>query len=885
MNRKRTLSGGSSRSDSFSERSSSPENRKKVSIVTPERGLSVREKRKEAKLVRLLTSRRDRHSDESDTGYSPVKRRLNFDPTPEYQMLLSIEAEPEFLSFMPSHMQYGLSEKTYFGSDFCFLKIVLGDCQAGLDRFEKWSKWNSDTINVKIEKNAPVSEYVRSVMWCLVRADKESLKRMVLLSDRQALLRALQRPFGKLKRTLLHAVAMHALADELVEILRFLPSIEPSVSAVSDKFGLAPLHYLCLNSNLESANTLSQLSRIGGGHPTISVPSMGALAVHMLLLSRHDPEKMNDSQYFQALAFLGPHPSVRAFSEQRTPLMTAITSGSLRAVETLLALSDGAKCMDRDGQTCVFIACATGRADICDLVLTRTPERLKMQRCNAQGSSPMHAAAAGGSPGHAACIAVLVEKISSNEIAANLKDDNKWPPLMYALFAGQEATIKACIAADREIEDPAWGRFPQFLFTLQVCARDQKLTKLLLPKLFSVPECFDYINEFLSGDISRLAGPLSVMLETPLGTRMLSIENKLKFLQYRCLDHTRTTGLKACIDILVACEPSSDRDWLLNLYSTKANHKQGQQIACTFANLPADGVSYTGGSGPTREFFSIASRIICESLFVSNSENTQMLPSNNPGDKDLCETAGWIVGASLISNSTMNLSKISNLLWRFLLEGDIGYKPDVADLFSWDAQVSRSLQYILNCEALDENTEMLLEGKERAVFVSAQVGERILTCNFQHFRNGFFSAVPEDWIVDFFDANELAVVFGKNELIDTTQWKQNTKYWGYTEEDLQIKWFWEVVEELSPDERSLLLIFATGMATVPIGGFANLSSIHGDRIPFTISRVTASDWESPLPTAATCFNMLRLPVYPSKGGLRDKLLAAIRFGSAGFTFH
>ncbi|KNC71712.1 hypothetical protein SARC_15749, partial [Sphaeroforma arctica JP610] len=34
-----------------------------------------------------------------------------------------------------------------------------------------------------------------------------------------------------------------------------------------------------------------------------------------------------------------------------------------------------------------------------------------------------------------------------------------------------------------------------------------------------------------------------------------------------------------------------------------------------------------------------------------------------------------------------------------------------------------------------------------------------------------------------------------------------------------VEWFWAVVEELSQEEKSLLLMFATGSPTTPAGGF------------------------------------------------------------------
>jgi hypothetical protein len=39
-----------------------------------------------------------------------------------------------------------------------------------------------------------------------------------------------------------------------------------------------------------------------------------------------------------------------------------------------------------------------------------------------------------------------------------------------------------------------------------------------------------------------------------------------------------------------------------------------------------------------------------------------------------------------------------------------------------------------------------------------------------------------------------------------------------------------------------------------------------------------------LPSAGTCFHLLKLPAYPSYEVLEAKLLVAVRYGSEGFAF-
>ena len=113
-----------------------------------------------------------------------------------------------------------------------------------------------------------------------------------------------------------------------------------------------------------------------------------------------------------------------------------------------------------------------------------------------------------------------------------------------------------------------------------------------------------------------------------------------------------------------------------------------------------------------------------------------------------------------------------------------------------------------------------------------------------------------------------------------------------------ITWFWQVVSEMTSVQRSLLLRFVTACSSPPLMGFAELTP------PFTIRLVDlntdsktqsrqnssrglfsrlfgGSATEGQLPTSATCFNMLKLPVYSSKRALAAKLLMAIE-AKAGF---
>ena len=83
---------------------------------------------------------------------------------------------------------------------------------------------------------------------------------------------------------------------------------------------------------------------------------------------------------------------------------------------------------------------------------------------------------------------------------------------------------------------------------------------------------------------------------------------------------------------------------------------------------------------------------------------------------------------------------------------------------------------------------------------------------------------------------------------------------------------------MTPEERGQLLFFCTGSARAPATGFANLMGYSGQQQRFTIQRDDRGT-ERP-PTAATCFNTLKLPPYASAETLAAKL--RLTFWAEGF---
>jgi hypothetical protein len=133
------------------------------------------------------------------------------------------------------------------------------------------------------------------------------------------------------------------------------------------------------------------------------------------------------------------------------------------------------------------------------------------------------------------------------------------------------------------------------------------------------------------------------------------------------------------------------------------------------------------------------------------------------------------------------------------------------------------------------------------------------------------------------EVNEL--LGGGAEGIDVEDMQRNCLYkGGYSKNSSTVRMFWRVVGGMTADERRELLKFITGSRRTPLGGFAHLEP------PLVIYKVDCDaslfaclgghDVER-LPTASTCFSMLKLPNYRRLSTLKSKLLYAIT-SKAGF---
>ncbi|KAM6323937.1 E3 ubiquitin-protein ligase HACE1 isoform 4-T4 [Aegotheles albertisi] len=315
------------------------------------------------------------------------------------------------------------------------------------------------------------------------------------------------------------------------------------------------------------------------------------------------------------------------------------------------------------------------------------------------------------------------------------------------------------------------------------------------------------------------------------------------------------------------------------------------------------------GQGVVREWFDILSSEIVNpdyALFTQSADGTTFQPNSNssvnPDHLNYFRFAGQILGLALNHRQLVNIY-FTRSFYKHILGIPVNYQ----DVASIDPEYAKNLQWILDNDISDLGLELtfsvetdvfgameevplkpggasiLVMQENKAEYVQLVTELRMTRAiqpQINAFLQGFHMFIPPS-LIQLFDEYELELLLSGMPEIDVNDWLKNTEYTsGYERGDQVIQWFWDVVEELTQEERVLLLQFVTGSSRVPHGGFAHIMGGSGLQ-NFTIAAVPYT--ANLLPTSSTCINMLKLPEYPSKEILKDRLLVALHCGSYGYT--
>ncbi len=112
-----------------------------------------------------------------------------------------------------------------------------------------------------------------------------------------------------------------------------------------------------------------------------------------------------------------------------------------------------------------------------------------------------------------------------------------------------------------------------------------------------------------------------------------------------------------------------------------------------------------------------------------------------------------------------------------------------------------------------------------------------------HLRKGFYDAIPPE-LICVFNFCELELLLNGLDELDVNEWRRSTTYYGDFKRDNEdhpvIRWFWETVEDMNPEERTNLLQFCTGSSRPPPLGFKTLTSNDGLFCRFSIHSIPKS---------------------------------------------
>jgi ubiquitin-protein ligase E3 C len=299
-------------------------------------------------------------------------------------------------------------------------------------------------------------------------------------------------------------------------------------------------------------------------------------------------------------------------------------------------------------------------------------------------------------------------------------------------------------------------------------------------------------------------------------------------------------------------------------------------------------------------------------------ENDDLKASLKEALKKL-EFLGRLVGKCLYEGILIDATFAGFFLMRWRTAGDKDYKCTINDLRDVDEDLYKGLINLKNATddvsdwglywTIDDEiwfgddqerfrtTRKLMPGgdsvevtnENRLAFIAATVQHRLVTqpaVEMRAFVTGLQAIIDPSWLSMFNQAELQRLVGGDSKEIDLEDLKQNTAYSGlYVVGDdgalhPTIETFWRVMEGFTDAQRRDVIKFVTSTPRAPLLGFGQLNP----RFAIRDSGVPASAAEEDmmrLPSASTCINLLKLPMYKTEETMRQKLLQAINSG-AGF---
>ena len=310
-------------------------------------------------------------------------------------------------------------------------------------------------------------------------------------------------------------------------------------------------------------------------------------------------------------------------------------------------------------------------------------------------------------------------------------------------------------------------------------------------------------------------------------------------------------------------------------------------------------------------------------LFLMSSEN-QLYPSPSSvlteNHLELLEFTGKMLGKALYEGIVVDCPFAGFFLSHVIGEQQTALYSSIDQLPSLDPELYKNLTYIKHYDGKVEDLGLTFSYDEERLgeLVSHELrpgGKMLPVTNdnriiyihlMAHFKmhtqirdqtrafvKGFRSIINPEWLAMFSIPELQRIISGDNVEIDLKDLRKHTQYYGgFHDNHRVVSWLWDILEkDLTAKEHSLFLKFVTSCSKPPLLGFAHLEppfSIRcvevgddedtGDTVGSVVRGFLAVGRRDPvhrLPTASTCFNLLKLPNYQKKATLRNKLRYAI----------
>uniref|UniRef100_A0A2P2I5M6 Ubiquitin-protein ligase E3B n=1 Tax=Hirondellea gigas TaxID=1518452 RepID=A0A2P2I5M6_9CRUS len=310
-------------------------------------------------------------------------------------------------------------------------------------------------------------------------------------------------------------------------------------------------------------------------------------------------------------------------------------------------------------------------------------------------------------------------------------------------------------------------------------------------------------------------------------------------------------------------------------------------------------------------------------LFKMSSEN-QLYPSPSSvlteNHLELLEFTGKMLGKALYDGIVVDCPFSGFFLSQVIGEQQSALYSSIDQLSSLDPELYKNLTYIKHYDGNVEDLGLTFSYDEErlgeVVSHDLRPGGKLLPVTndnriiyihlMAHFKmhtqirdqtkafvKGFRSIVNPEWLAMFSIPELQRIISGDNVEINLKDLRRHTHYYGgFHDSHRVISWLWDILDkDFTSDEHSKLLKFVTSCSKPPLLGFEHLEppfSIRcvevgddedtGDTVGSVVRGFLAVGRKDPihrLPTASTCFNLLKLPNYQKKSTLKNKLRYAI----------